>query len=88
MQNTKVRKNFIIDKKLIDEASKILLNKHKNLTEAFVTYLKAVVKEPEILDKIEKSAKKRKGSFIGLLDDKIGNASYKKLREDYLKAKS
>lgn len=85
MNVIKVRKNFLLDKELVEKAQMILTQKHKNLTEAINLYFKAVVKEPEILDSIEKSANKRTGSFIGMLDGKIGEGNYKELKKDYYK---
>ncbi len=81
----KIRKNFLLDKELIEKAQKILLTKHNNLTEAITIYLKAVVKEPEILQYIEKRANKRTGSFIGMLDSHIGTNDYKKLKKSQIK---
>jgi len=83
MKALQVRKNFLFDRALIDEAQKILKKRHKNLTQAITLYLKAVVKNPEILDEIEKSANKRDGSFIGMLDGMIGNESYKEMRNEF-----
>ena len=85
MNTIKVRKNFLIDKDLIEDAQKIILNKHKNLTEAIVTYLQAVVKNPKILDTIEENANKRVGSFIGMLDGEIGDIDYKEAKKDRFK---
>ncbi|WP_457598437.1 hypothetical protein [Hydrogenimonas sp.] len=84
MKALRIRKNFLFDRKLVEEAQKVLKKRHKNLTEAFTLYLKAVVKEPEILDEIEKSAKKRTGGFIGMLDEKIGPQSYDRMRRESL----
>ncbi|HIP61745.1 MAG TPA: hypothetical protein EYG98_04240 [Sulfurovum sp.] len=80
----KIRKNFLLDKELIEKAQKILLTKHNNLTEAITTYFRAVVKDPEILQYIEKSSNKRTGSFIGILDGKIGANDYKELKKSQL----
>jgi hypothetical protein len=80
MSVVKVRKNFLLDKALIDKAQNILLKKHNNLTEAVTLYLKAIVKEPSILEYIEESATKRTGSFIGMLDGKIGDTNFKEMR--------
>jgi antitoxin component of RelBE/YafQ-DinJ toxin-antitoxin module len=76
----KVRKNFLLDKEVVEKAQKILSDQHKNLTEAINIYFKAIVKEPSILNDIEKSANKRTGSFIGMLDNKIGNESFKEMK--------
>ena len=81
----KVRKNFLLDKEVIEKAQSIIVQKHKNLTEVINLYFKAIVKEPSILDTIEKSANKRTGSFIGLLDGHIGDESYKTMKKETLK---
>ncbi|KIM07884.1 MAG: hypothetical protein KU29_05860 [Sulfurovum sp. FS06-10] len=86
MNVIKVRKNFLLDKELIEKAQEILLSKHKNLTEAINLYFKAIVKEPSILDSIEQSANKRTGSFIGILDGKIGNQSFKEMKKEHYKS--
>ena len=82
MNVIKVRKNFLLDKDVIEKAQSIILKKHKNLTEVINLYFKAIVKEPSILDTIEESANKRTGSFIGLLDGEIGNEDYKAMKKE------
>jgi len=77
MQTPKVRKNFLLEKDLIDKAQKILLKHHNSLTEAISLYLKAIVKDPDMLKHIEKSAHRRTGRFIGMLDGKIGDKVYR-----------
>jgi len=81
----KIRKNFLLDKDVIEKAQSIIKNKHKNLTEVINLYFKAIVKEPSILDTIEKSANKRTGYFIGLLDGQVGDEDYKKMKKDSLR---
>ena len=85
MQIVKIRKNFLLDKDMVEKAQNIIVKQHKNLTEVINLYFKAIVKEPSILDAIEKSANRRTGSFIGLLDGKIGNESYKEIKKETLK---
>ncbi len=85
MKSLKVRKNFIFEKEVVEKAQKLLYTQHKNLTEAINLYFKAIVKEPSLLDEIEKHAKKRTGSFVGMLDGKIGDESYKELKKEALK---
>jgi hypothetical protein len=80
MNTLKVRKNFLLDKETIEKAQAILLKQQKNLTEAINLYFKAIVKEPSILDTIEKSANRRTGYFIGMLDGEIGDKSWKEMR--------
>jgi len=83
MDVIKVRKNFLLDKEVVEKAQKILSDQHKNLTEVINTYFKAIVKEPSILNDIEKSANRRTGSFIGMLDDKIGNDNFKEMKHKH-----
>ena len=85
MNIVKVRKNFLLDKEVVEKAQKIIKTQHKNLTEVINLYFRAIVKEPSILETIEKSANKRTGSFIGLLDGKIGNESYKEMKKEIFK---
>ncbi len=85
MSVIKVRKNFLLDKDVIEKAQKIINAQHKNLTEVINLYFKAIVKEPSILETIEKSANKRTGSFIGFLDGQIGNENYKEMKKDSLR---
>ena len=44
---------------------------------------KVITKEPAILE-IEKNTDKRTGSFIGMLDGKIGDENYKTIRKKSL----
>ena len=83
MKALRVRKNFVFDRTLVEEAQKILKKRHKSLTHAITLYFEAIVKNPAILDEIEKSAQKRDGGFIGMLDNRIGDSSYKKMRNEH-----
>ncbi len=83
MNTIKVRKNFLLDKEIVQKAQLILLEQQKNLTETLNLFFKAIVKEPSILESIEKSANKRTGSFIGMLDGKIGDESFKEMKRKY-----
>ena len=85
MDIIKVRKNFLLDKEIVDKAQNIIANQHKNLTEVINLYFKAIVKEPSILETIEKSANKRTGSFIGILDGQVGKEDYKEMKKDSLR---
>ncbi|MBN2825848.1 MAG: hypothetical protein JXQ76_11015 [Campylobacterales bacterium] len=87
MQVVKVRKNFLLDRDVIEKAQKIVLQKHKNLTEVINLYFKAIIKEPSIIEQIEKSANRRTGDFIGMLDDKIGEKEYKEHRTKHHQAR-
>ena len=82
MNAVRVRKNFLIDKEIIEKAQQVIHARHKNLTEAITLYFKAITKEPAILEQIEESANKRTGSFIGMLDGAIGDESYKTMRKE------
>ncbi len=88
MTVTKVRKNFLLDKTIVEKAQQIILKRHKNLTEAITLYLNAVVKDPSILQTIEQGAKKRTGSFIGMLDGEIGDQTYKEMKKETLRHKA
>jgi len=87
MNSIKVRKNFLLDKDIIEKAQVILTEQHKSLTEVINLYFKAIVKEPSILESVEESANKRTGSFIGMLDDKIGDQSYKEMQSEHHEAR-
>lgn len=82
METLKVRKNFLFDKELVEKVEDSLKQKHKNFTEAINLYLKAISKEPKILDDIEKIATKRTGSFIGILDEKLINEDFKSMKRE------
>ena len=88
MNIVKIRKNFLLDKETVEKAQQIIRKQHKSLTEAITLYLKAVVKDPSILQTIEQSAKKRTGSFIGMLDGEIGNKQYKEMKKEALQHKA
>ena len=88
MNTIKVRKNFLLDKDIIEKAQVILTEQHKSLTEVINLYFKAIVKEPSILESVEESANKRTGSFIGMLDDKIGDQSYKEMKLEHHEART
>ena len=83
MKIMRVRKNFLFDKEIVEKVQKIVNERHKNLTEAISLYFKALVKHPEILDEIEKVAQKRTGKFIGLLDGKVGDESWREMKKSY-----
>ncbi len=83
MNVLKIRKNFLLDKETIEKAQAILLKRQKTLTEIINLYFKAIVKEPSILETIEKTANQRTGSFIGMLDGKIGNDNWKDMRNQH-----
>jgi hypothetical protein len=83
MKIIRVRKNFLLDKEIIEKAQMILLEQQKSLTEVINLYFKAIVKEPSILKEVEKSANRRTGSFIGMLDNKIGDMSYKEMKREH-----
>jgi len=83
MNAIKVRKNFLLDKEMIEKAQVILQEQHYNLTEVINMYFKAIVKEPSILKTVQKTASQRTGSFIGMLDGVIGDVDFKKMRDKH-----
>ena len=87
MTAIKIRKNFLLDKEIIEKAQILLLGQQKNLTEALNLFFKAIVKEPSILERIEKSANRKTGSFIGMLDGKIGDTTFKEMKQTHAKQK-
>lgn len=83
MQMLKVRKNFLLDRDVIEKATDVIMQKHKNLTEVINIYCQAIAKDPTILEKVESIASKRTGSFIGMLDGKIGNEDFKNMKKSH-----
>ena len=81
MKPIQIRKNFIFDRQLVEEAQEVLKKRYGNMTQAFTQYMKAVVKNPDILEEIEESASKREGRFIGMLNGKVGAGEYRELRD-------
>ena len=79
----KVKKNFVLDKDLIEATQKILEKRNQNFVEIITLYLQAINKDEHILDEVQKIAKKRKGAFIGMLDNQIGDVDYKTLKREY-----
>lgn len=80
METLKIRKNFLLDRDVIEKAEVVLKQKHKNFTEAINLYFQAIAKDPTILEKVEETVSLRTGSFIGLLDGKIGNEDFKSMK--------
>jgi len=83
MSTLTIRKNFNFDKELIDRASTIIKKQNKNFTNILTNYFQAIIKEPGIIDVIEQKAKQRTGSFIGMLDGKIGDLDYKNMKNEH-----
>ena len=75
-----VRKNFVFDKELVDNVVVILKERDKNFTKLLTDYFKAITKNPDLIDEIENKAKERRGSFIGVLDGKIGAMDFKEMK--------
>ncbi len=75
-----VRKNFVFDKELVDSVVVVLKDKDKNFTKLLTDYFKAITKNPDLIDEIENKAKERRGSFIGVLDGKIGAMDFKEMK--------
>ncbi|MGE3613746.1 MAG: hypothetical protein AB7G20_09765 [Sulfurimonas sp.] len=83
MNAMRVRKNFLLDGDIVDKATDVLKQKHKNLTEAINLYFQAIAKDPTLVDTVEHIASKRTGSFIGMLDGKIGDEDFKQIKKGY-----
>jgi len=83
----KIRKNLLLDKELVENVAKILSLKHKSFSEAINTYFKAILKDPNIVDEVQKLSNKRTGAFIGMLDGMIGDIDIKEMKKEYSKAK-
>ena len=69
----------------MEKTGNILKNQKRNFTEVINLYFQAIVKDPTILEIIEKTAHQRKGNFIGMLDGDIGDDCYKDLKREYYK---
>jgi hypothetical protein len=80
----RVRKNFLFDSYVVDKVTEILKQKRKNMTEAINSYFQAIIKDPTILDVVDSAASKRTGSFIGMLDGKIGDEDFKQIKKGLL----
>ena len=78
-----VRKNFKFDKELVDKVGTILQEQNLNFTQLLTHYFQAIVKEPELIEIVEKKAKQRTGKFIGMLDGVIGSTDYKEMKKSY-----
>lgn len=83
METLKIRKNFLLDREVIEKAEVVLKQKHKNFTEAVNLYFQAIAKDPTILEKVEETVSRRTGSFIGLLDGKIGDEEFKSMKKSH-----
>jgi len=83
MHTQKIRKNFIFDKELIDKTSIILKKHNKTFTQIIKNYFIAITKDENIIKQIENQAQKRTGSFIGMLNGKIGNINYNDIKKSY-----
>ncbi len=83
MNILKIRKNFVFDKDMIEQTKVILKKQKKSFTEVINLYFQAIIKEPSLLDMIEKKANRRTGSFIGMLDGKIGNQNFKDMKNEH-----
>jgi len=83
MDTLKIRKNFVFNKDMIDQTKVILKAQKKSFTEAINLYFQAMIKEPSLLEEIEKRAHKRTGSFIGILDGEVGNQDFKDMKSEH-----
>ncbi len=82
MSRVLIRKNFKFEKELVDKVATILQGRNKNFTQALSTYFQAIIKDPSLLDTLEKKAKQRTGGFIGILDGKIGDIDVKEIKRE------
>jgi len=83
METLTICKNFKFDKEIVDKVNIILKEKNLNFTQFLSNYFKAVIKEPTLIDTVEKISKQRTGDFIGILDGEIGNINYKDMKKSY-----
>ena len=83
MQTLKVRKNFLLEHDAVEKVGEIIKQKHKSLTEVINLYFQAIAKDPSLLDTVEKTASKRSGNFIGMLDGKIGKEDIKSMKKSH-----
>ena len=54
-----IRKNFKFDKEIVDKVNVILKEKNLNFTQFLSHYFEAVIKEPTLIDTVEKISKQR-----------------------------
>jgi hypothetical protein len=78
-----IRKNFKFDKEMVDKVANILQERNLSFTQFLSHYFQAVIKDPVLIDTVERKSKQRTGNFIGILDGKIGNADYKDMKKSY-----
>ncbi len=83
MATVTVHKNFNFDKDIIDRVGVIIKDKNSNFTKVIANYFQAIIKEPSIIDEIEQRSKQRTGSFIGMLDSKIGDELFSDMKREY-----
>lgn len=83
MNALRVRKNFLFDSDVVEKAGDVLRQKHKSMTEAINSYLQAIVKDPSLVDSIDAIAVRRNAAFIGVLDDEIGDESFKQMKQSH-----
>ena len=83
MATLTVRKNFNFDKNLVEYVGKVIKKKDITFTKLITEYFQAIVKEPSLIDEVHKKAKQRTGSFIGMLDGKIGDTNFKDMKSQY-----
>ena len=70
---------MVLDDKIYSQLNAILVKHHKNLNDVIELYLNTLIKDPSILEIIEK---KSKPNFIGILDKEIGDIDYKKEKNE------
>lgn len=83
MSTPTIRKNFKFNKEIVDKVDNILQERNLNFTQFLSHYFQAVIKDPALIDIVERKSKQRTGNFIGILDGKIGNMDYKDMKKSY-----
>lgn len=83
MNPTKKRKNFLLDREIVEELQKIAYSKNKNLTGIINQYFKAILKDDSIMDRVDDIANQRGGTFIGMLDHNVGLEKWSQMKSDY-----
>ncbi len=83
MGSLTVRKNFRFDKEVVEKVDDILKKRKLNFTQLLSSYLQAIIKDPSLIDIVERKSKRRTGKFIGILDGKIGDIDYKEMKKSF-----
>lgn len=79
MSKSYIHKSFALDAEAVKNAELVAKQKKKSLTELVNLYFKALSNDASVFELIESRVQPRTGSFIGLLDNKIGNVDSKRM---------